>query len=162
MKKILIILFSILVFLFIGVYFLFNLSYGKSFYQKGLMAGCINNLLLEHGFYKSKNTCECMFDFITTKYSDEKINNDLEFEKNLSNDSLTLSFCRKKNINLNVDTLNDITKRYYKIRLMNDFKNNKIEIIDAYVDRKKKDTIFNEFRYFNNGVLDSSKSKFLN
>ncbi|RZS90507.1 hypothetical protein EV197_3496 [Aquimarina brevivitae] len=124
------------------------------------MIGCMAELLPDNGFSKSKNACECIFDFLITKYSDEKLSNDIEFEKILSVESLTFSFCNNKHIKLENELEIDTTKKYYKVRLMNNFKDNQIEIIDAYVDRKRKDTILNEFRYFNNGVLDSSKSKF--
>ncbi len=125
-----------------------------------MMIGCMTELLPDNGFRKSKDACECIFDFLIAKYSDEKLSNDIEFEKILSVDNPTFSSCNKKYIQLENEIETDTTKRYYKVRLMNNFKDNQIEIIDAYVDREKKDTILNEFRYFNNGVLDSSKSKF--
>ncbi len=125
-----------------------------------MMIGCMKELLPDHGFRKSKDACECIFNFLTKKYSDQKLINTTEFEKILSTDSLTFSYCHKTHIKLENEFETDTTKRYYKVRLMHDYKDNQIEIIDAYVNRKKKDTIMNEFRYFNNGILDSSKSKF--
>jgi hypothetical protein len=53
----------------------------------------------------------------------------------------------------------DTSKLYYKVGLLNNLGNNQIQEIEAYVN-KENDTLVNQIRFYNNGKLDSTKSKF--
>lgn len=125
-----------------------------------MMAGCMNKMLSDTTFENSKDVCECIVGYLTIKYSEEKLSDDDEFDDILSKDSLQLASCRKKFIESSkINNERDTTKQYYKIGLLNNLGSNKIEEIEAYVS-KNKDTIVNQYRFYNNGVLDSTKSKF--
>ena len=125
-----------------------------------MMVGCMNRMLKENNYSKSKGVCECVLSYLNIKYSDDKLREDTEIDKILSADSVRLSYCSDKHIDsININKDIDTTKKYYKIGLMNNFGNNKIEEIEAYVSRNN-DTIINQYKIYNNGVLDSTKSKF--
>jgi hypothetical protein len=53
----------------------------------------------------------------------------------------------------------DTTKLYQKIRIVYGEENINSEEYEAYVS-KKKDTFWNQWKFYKNGVIDSSKSKF--
>ncbi len=124
------------------------------------MAGCMNKMLSKQNHTESKNVCECMLGYFFMKYSIDKLQNDIEFDNLLSNDKLRLSGCVSKYLNSSDKHKNiDSTKTFQKIGFIKNYGNYKIEEIEAYVN-KQKDTFINQYRFYNNGILDSSKSKF--
>jgi hypothetical protein len=157
-KKPIIIIF---IFLFAGLslvlFYRYNLKFGRTIQQKSMMVGCMNKMLSETDFTKSKNICECRIGFLITKYSEDILKKDLKYDQILSTDSIRLAACYKQV--MGTIPPRDTSKLYYKVGLLNNLGNNQIQEIEAYVN-KENDTLVNQIRFYNNGKLDSTKSKF--
>lgn len=161
-KTTIIIILLLLILLPIYFYNRYNLSYGETIFQKSIMAGCMQKMLVQNNHEKSKEVCECVVEYLNAKYSEEKLKNDGELDKILEVEKDHFSQCYKKYVGLtNIDSKEDSTKQYQLVGWIYSFGNNKIEEIQAYISINN-DTIINQYKYFNNGVLDSSKSKFFN
>lgn len=76
---------------------------------------------------------------------------------------IVINSCKKEReaVSEKVDNLpkQDTTKLYQKISLVYGVENIDSEEYEVYVS-KKKDTFWNQWKFYKNGVIDSSKSKF--
>ncbi|NIK93619.1 hypothetical protein GZ212_15770 [Mangrovimonas sp. CR14] len=74
-----------------------------------------------------------------------------------------LSSCNSKKQNPEVRTVNnpeqDTSKLYQKIKIIYGEEKKNSEEYEVYVS-KKNDTFFNQWKFYKNGIIDSSKSKF--
>ena len=72
-------IFLAFLFLCLFVFYRYNLTFGESVFQKSVMAGCMNRALNHNSFSESRSYCECTWDHLFLKYSDDEIRyNNLE------------------------------------------------------------------------------------
>ncbi len=81
--KIVIGLVSFITILIVCLIIKYNVTFGKTIFQKSTMVGCMNSAIKKYGFDKSKQYCECTLGKLFEKYSDEEIRYDYDnIEKN--------------------------------------------------------------------------------
>ncbi|MCH4824652.1 hypothetical protein ML462_15890 [Gramella lutea] len=139
------------------VIFRYNLVFGETVFQKSMMAGCMHKELKSKNLSESKDLCECYIGNLVENYSENQIRNNIDQikleDKNLFNN------CRPEKDDLAENLSIDTTKFYQKIGWKTQIDNNTIQEIEAYVS-KKSDTLINQLKVYNNGVIDPTKSKF--
>ena len=78
---------------------------------------------------------------------------------------ISINSCKKNNENINelntVNTKQDTTKLFQKIKIIYGEEKRNSEEYEGYVS-KEKDTFWNQWKFYKNGSIDSTKSKFYN
>ncbi|TXK80358.1 hypothetical protein [Mesonia sp. K4-1] len=145
-KKILVILFLVIISLFTIMYLRYNVSYGNSIFEKSMMIGCMHRALSDFNYSSSKKTCECVISKLRNNYTEEEIKKNSD--QIIKNSKSIFIDCTKK-FSKNNSTIKQNRKLYEYFSLPDTIhKEVKIDTFSYYY--KLSDTVIqdkNDYRF---------------